>query len=103
MSDEPRKAVLSSIGVAALAAVILAGIRTETPFQQAVRQLRVGMSSAEARAAAQINDRKASTVAGGSYSYWVSYRDPTHRESLWLAFEYGDSDFRLVDWKLSRW
>ncbi len=103
MSDEPRKVVLPLIGIAALAAVILAGVRNETPFQQAVRQLRVGMTSAEARAAAHINNRRASTIAGGAYSYWASYEDPPHRESLWLAFERADSDFRLVDWNLSRW
>jgi hypothetical protein len=101
MSDETRKAVLSLIGIAALAAVLLTGVRTETPFQQAVRRLRVGMSSKEARAA--INNRKADTIAGGVHSHWASYPDPPHRETLWLAFESAGSDFRLVDWKLSPW
>jgi hypothetical protein len=109
MSDKPRKVVLPLLGIAALAALFLTGVRTETPFQQAVRQLRIGMTSAEAKAAANIPKGMKCTVAGGLWSHWVIYSDRQRKESLALAFEErgnileGHFDSRLVDWKLSQW
>jgi hypothetical protein len=109
MSSKPRTLVLPLLGIAALAAVFLTGIQTETPFQQAVRQLRIGMTSDEARAAANIHKWMRCSVAGGVWSHWVTYDDHQRKESLSLAFEErgnileGQFDSRLVDWKLRRW
>jgi hypothetical protein len=109
MSDKPRKVVLPLLGIAALAALFLTGVRTETPFQQAVRQLRIGMTFDEARAAANIPKGMRSSMAGGVWSHWVTYSDLQRKQSLSLAFEErgnileGHFDSRLVDWKLSQW
>jgi hypothetical protein len=116
MSDQPKTAWTSIIprllGITVLAGLFLAGIRgdraPESPFQQSVRRLRIGMTSDEVHAVLHIPAGVSRSIAGGVHSYWATYHDRQCGEWLSLAFEQngeigvGRYESRIVDWKLER-
>lgn len=113
MSDEPRtgrtKTALRLFGVAALAALFLAGARDEpgpeSPFQRAARRLRVGMSIKQSLAVMNIGRPNAGS--GSPMRYWdCLWFNHERRETLILHFDI-DSDLlgdrwtdRLTEWKI---
>jgi hypothetical protein len=117
MRDEPRKvwakAIPRLLGIAALAALFLAGVRGEraperlSQFQQAARRLRVGMTMPEVWAATKFADDSSFVVGGSSYSHFASFFNPRRRELLQLNFLVkedpltGHYEQRLVDWNVS--
>lgn len=120
MSGEPRKvwtkAVPQLLGIAALAALFLAGVRSErapekssSKLQQASGRLRVGMTQPEAFAATEFaNDLLTIAFAGTSHSHIASFFDPRRREFLTLRFVtkhnplIGRYESLLVDWSVSK-
>ncbi|HXY35850.1 MAG TPA: hypothetical protein VEI07_16570 [Planctomycetaceae bacterium] len=99
------KTALRLLGIAALAVLFLAGTRDEpsdSPFQQAVRRLRVGMSASQVRALARLSRPGVGVTASSDYgSQWVIYSDHQRHESLSLMFV--DDDFhtsRLIKWEI---
>jgi hypothetical protein len=101
------KAALSVGGILVLAAMFLVGTRDEptvSPFQYAALHLRVGMTTSEVHAIAQIPRQGLRITASFDYaSQWVTYFDPQRRESLSLEFVDDDLGWsRLAKWELSR-
>ena len=119
MSDKPRKvwikAVPQLLGIAVLAALFLAGIRSDRPpertlsrFQQVARHLRIGMTAPEAYAVMNFPDGISGQFSSGSWSLFITYFDPGQREFLRLSFISktdhitGRYEKRLIGWNVSR-
>jgi hypothetical protein len=119
MSDEPRKVWTKAgpqlLGIAALAALLLAGIRSDRPtvrtlsrLQQAARRLRIGMTAPEVWAETKFSDDISFAVGGTSHFHVASLFDPRRREFLSLRFAAkhssltGRDEMLLVDWNLSK-
>jgi hypothetical protein len=120
MIDEPKapstKIGPQLIGIVAAAAVLVAAMRTErlpddagSPLQRAANNLRIDMTSAEARVAMQIPVGLSPPVLDGGLNLLnVGYYDPQRSEWLWLSFR-EDGDLkrhryhdRLIKWDLHR-
>jgi hypothetical protein len=117
MGGEPRtagtKIAPQLLGIAALAVLFIAFIRSdraqetpESPFRQAARRLRIGMTSEEANAAINLGE-----IAGasGSLRYWDQFWfDEARDEVLSLHFETrgsllaGTTIDRLTNWRVER-
>jgi hypothetical protein len=116
MSVEPRKDLTKFapqlLGILVLAAILMAGGRSdsppraaESPLQQASRRLRVGMTANEAREVTHDVRPLHAALAGSSHSYLAVYFDPKHKEWLFLSFaDKGDlrDEMRLINWDLHR-
>jgi hypothetical protein len=120
MSDEPKAQSTmigpQLIGIAAAAVMFVAAMRTDrvpddvgSPFQRAARQLRIGMTPEEARAAMRLPVELSKPALAGSNSHLDTwYHDPHSSELLMLHFD-KDGDripfefqYSLTKWVLRR-
>lgn len=100
MNNTPRKAILPLLGIAALAALILIGIRPATPFHDAARRLRLGMTKEQV--IALLNLDSPTHGHGSPHDWYETYRSDSH-ETLELNFQAKrDSDDRIV-MRLLKW
>jgi hypothetical protein len=119
MSEDPRKvwvnAVPHLLGIAALSALLLAGITSDrTPkstlsrLQRAARHLRVGMTAPEAYAEITLSDDVSFAAGGTSHGHVTSFFDPRRREFLRLHFAAKDDsrtgryEMLLIGWDASK-
>lgn len=102
------------LGIAALSAVLLAGIKSDrlperklSRLQRAARLLRAGMTMSDVLAATNGCDDMRFAVGGTSHFHVASFFDPRRREFLRLHFETGHSpltgryEMLLLDWNVS--
>ncbi|HUE17220.1 MAG TPA: hypothetical protein VMR25_23920 [Planctomycetaceae bacterium] len=116
MSDEPRMKIAPQLlGIVALAAFFLSGIRSDPApkparmsFEEIARQLHVGMSMNEVHAMTFSAGSRCPSLAGSSYYCWSHYVDAESEYALSVySEEKGNifkqqSDERLVKWHLRR-
>jgi hypothetical protein len=119
MSDEPKKVWVNVfpqlLGIAALVALLLAGIRSDRPpestlsrLQRAARLLRVGMTAPEMWAETEFVKDIFMSVGGTSHFHFALFYDPRRQEFLHLRFAAkhnpltGDDEMLLTDWDVSK-